>query len=150
MAALDAEAARLLASGVHVLVLSFNSHGDAVRWQEDAGSRFPHLTDDNRAVYAALGLPRSYLGSWGVEAISHYADRALHKAQSTGAPAVEQDLQQLGGDFLLSSEGVVQAAWPSTTSQDRPSVAQILEAASAQDLHADAAFSSPSAAPSSA
>ena len=87
---------------------------------------FPVLVDRERTAYAAWGLERAPpLRIWGDPRVwARYLGAALrgHRPRSFGA-----DTLQLGGDFVVGSDGVLAYARPQRT-DDRPPVNELLRA----------------------
>mmetsp|Transcript_29055 Transcript_29055/g.47010 ORF Transcript_29055/g.47010 Transcript_29055/m.47010 type:complete len:169 (+) Transcript_29055:170-676(+) len=101
----------------------------AQRWDEEVGSPFVHLIDPKEngqagAAYQSWGFPKSFQGVWSPEALKFYCDerlqgRVLHPSQG-------QDVHQMGGDVMVNHEGIIVLRHYSKTSQDRPSIDQLL------------------------
>lgn len=132
MADLAQHADELKWLGLHVLVVSFCPDAQtAQRWDEEVGSPFLHLIDPSLEVpghagraYQTWGFRKSFQGVWSPEALRFYSDETLKGHQLH--PSHGQDVHQMGGDVLLDQQGVVVFRHYSQTSQDRPSVEQLL------------------------
>jgi len=86
-------------------------------------SSLPLFVDQtsDRVVYNAFGLRSSLSGVWNHSALLLYADEGLSGRElPKGDREAGQDLNQLGGDFVLNHSCKVVAAHPSQHSQDRP------------------------------
>ena len=87
---------------------------------------FPVLSDPSLASYRDYSLGRgSFFAVYSPLAAWEYL-RLLLKGRGVGGP--HGDLRQLGGDFVIDGEGILRFAYPSTQSQDRPKVDQLLQA----------------------
>ena len=115
----------LEAVGVRVLLLSFGQEWQAREWMQETKAPFPLLLDPERSVYHAYGLERSFVKSWHPRTLLNYLGlllkgRKLHPIQG--------DPNQLGGDFIVDTRGIVRYAHPSEDPADRPSFERISEA----------------------
>lgn len=131
MAALVAHADELERLGIRVVVVSFCPDlQTAQMWDEEVGSPFLHLIDPSETpgqaghAYQLWGFPKSFQGVWAPEALKFYCDEKLqgHALHSSNG----QDLHQMGGDVMINHEGIIVLRHYSKTSQDRPSMEQIL------------------------
>ncbi|PKB57291.1 MAG: hypothetical protein BZY73_03670 [SAR202 cluster bacterium Casp-Chloro-G3] len=116
-------------SGGEVLIISFESKARLAQLARQMRLPFPLLSDPERDVYRGYGLVK---GSWtqvlGPKTAWTYLKlllrgRRYHFQRS--------DLRQLGGDFVIDREGVVRYEYRSAQPEDRPSIANLLEALSA-------------------
>jgi alkyl hydroperoxide reductase subunit AhpC len=105
-----------------VVAISFGAEQWARAWIEKTRSPFPVLLDPTLKAYQAYGLERSALRSWGVKTLWYYA-RALVQ----GEKLLEKrgDTHQLGGDFIVDANGLIQLAYPSRDPTDRPSTSEL-------------------------
>jgi len=88
----------------------------------------PGLAGDAGSAYESWGFGKSALGVWAPEALRFYVDQRLADG-SDGVPrpqASGQDLQRMGGNIFLDNQGTIAFLHYSQTSQDRPSVEQLL------------------------
>jgi peroxiredoxin len=87
---------------------------------------FPFLCDPERAAYRAFGLER---GGWGMffrpRVLAHYL-RQVARGWRPRRPSAGEDLLQLGGDFIVNSNGQVAFAHHSADPSDRPGVDDLL------------------------
>jgi peroxiredoxin len=106
----------------NVVAISFGDEYWVRAWLAETQSPFPVLLDPTLAAYQAYGLDRSALRSWGVKTLWYYA-RALGR----GEKLLEKrgDAYQLGGDFIVDADGMVQFAYPSHDPTDRPSIDEL-------------------------
>jgi alkyl hydroperoxide reductase subunit AhpC len=117
-----------------VVVGQNNTQEQAVEWNaSDVVNRgylcdFVHVCDPDRVLYRKLGLKRSLSGVWGVLSINFYSEGHEMHAAKDG-----QDLNQMGGDFVIDAAGVVRLAYYSATNTDRPSFDAIKQACAPAD-----------------
>ncbi len=92
----------------------------------DTCGTFDVLLDAERSVYHAYQLDRSRWRSWSPRTLWTYAKllasgrRWLPKDEGT-------DTSQLGGDFIIDSQGNVQLAYRSHDPADRPPVDDLIK-----------------------
>lgn len=108
---------------VEVLLVSFSSPGYARVWSEEVCSAFRLLLDRERTLYRAYGLERSLWRSWNLRTLWLYIRLLLSGRKWRG---IQGDSAQLGGDFIVDSEGVVRLTYRSHDPTDRPPVAALL------------------------
>jgi peroxiredoxin len=107
-----------------VLLVTFSSAGYARKWSQETCAPFRLLLDRERVTYVTYGLERSLARSWNVRTIRRYA-----KLLSSGREwkGIQGDSAQLGGDFIIDAQGVVQLAYRSHDPTDRPEADDLLE-----------------------
>jgi hypothetical protein len=110
---------------VEVLLVSFSSQGYARRWIDEVCSVFRLLIDREKETYQRYGLDRSLLRSWSLKTIWSYVKLLASGRKWQG---IQGDSAQLGGDFIVDVDGVVQFAYRSQDPTDRPPVGTLLEA----------------------
>jgi len=108
---------------VAVLLISFGSPEVAKVWLEDTCPSFRLLLDPARTVYRAYGLERSWLRSWNLKTLWRYIQLLSAGRKWRG---IKGDSAQLGGDFIIDTEGIVRLAYHSHDPTDRPPVADLL------------------------
>ena len=106
-----------------VVVVSFGSTFGARAWLEETGAPFTLLLDPDRAAYRAYGLDASLSRSWGPKVWWQYARLLLSGRKWRG---IQGDSGQLGGDFIVDTNGIIRLAYRSHDPTDRPSVSQLL------------------------
>lgn len=106
-----------------VLIITFGSLPGAQTWLEETCSPFRLLLDPERIVYQAYGLERSLLRSWNLHTIWTYVKLLVAGRKWRG---VQGDSAQLGGDFIIDSQGKIHLAYHSYDPADRPSVQDLL------------------------
>jgi peroxiredoxin len=108
---------------VEVLIISFGTMPAAERWLEETFNPFRLLLDPERAVYKAYGLKRSLARSWNLRTIWRYVQLLTSGRRWRG---IQGDSAQLGGDFVVDADGIVQLAYQSYDPTDRPDVDDLL------------------------
>lgn len=107
-----------------VVVVSFGTPALARRWLEETCSPFTMLLDAEREVYRAYGLKSSWLASWNPNTAFFYIRMLLSGRRLYG---IQGDPNQLGGDFIIDTSGILRLSHPSTEATDRPPVPQIMD-----------------------
>ena len=112
------------ASGGEVVAVSFESQARLAQLARQMQLPFTLLSDPQRETYLAYGL---YRGSWrrmfGAKTIWSYIHLVLRGRRYH---FLRSDLRQLGGDFVIDSEGIVRFEHRGAQPNDRPSVEQLL------------------------
>ena len=108
---------------VEVLIITFGALPAAQTWLEETCSPFHLLLDQDRSVYDAYGLERSFWRSWNLRTMWRYAQLLGAGRRWRG---IQGDSTQLGGDFVLDAGGFVKLAYRSHDPTDRPPVEQLL------------------------
>jgi len=108
---------------VEVLIISFGTLPAAERWLEETCNPFRLLLDPERTVYEAYGLERSLARSWNLRTIRRYVQLLTSGRRWRG---IQGDSAQLGGDFVVDADGIVQIAYRSHDPTDRPDVDDLL------------------------
>lgn len=112
-------------AGATVVVVSFGSQEKAVSWLSATNCHFQMLLDTDRRLYRALGLKRSVSKVWIVSSLVYYAEQKL-AGRTLVSMLEEDDLHQLGGDFIIDPMGRLALVYQSKTLTDRPSVDYLL------------------------
>ncbi len=107
----------------NLVAISFGSPYWAQAWRKEAHVPFSIWLDPERQSYRAYGLEKSVLRSWGLNNLRYYA-HALLKGETLHG--YRGDTNQLGGNFIVDAQGIVQFAYPSHDPTDRPSVEHLL------------------------
>ncbi|CAN0394387.1 unnamed protein product [Lampetra fluviatilis] len=112
-----------------VVLVSFSSCSRAKAWLNETGATFPMLLDPNRRLFAVLGLRVSVSRVWSVATLIYYAEQIVAgRSLLQTAEGPPEDLNQLGGDFLVGEGGRVLWSHPSHSPMDRPRLQDIQEA----------------------
>lgn len=106
-----------------VVVVSFGSIVGAQTWLKETGAPFTFLLDPDRAAYRAYGLEHSWARAWGLKVWWRYAELMLAGHKWRG---IQGDGGQLGGDFIVDTDGVIRWAYRSHDPTDRPPIHQLL------------------------
>lgn len=123
MAQLRQHAAELASLNAQVVAISFGTALGAQTWLEETGAPFKLLLDPNRVAYRAYGLEHSLVRSWGWNVWWRYIELLLVGQKWRG---IQGDSGQLGGDFIVDTDGVIRWAYRSHDPTDRPSMNQLL------------------------
>ncbi|MBI5490443.1 MAG: AhpC/TSA family protein [Deltaproteobacteria bacterium] len=114
--------------GTAVLVISFGRIEQVEGFRRRIGIPFPVATDPDRRAYDAYGMSRgSFWQIWGPSVIWKYV-KLVSAGLELRKPDPGDDLNQLGGDFLVGRDGRILVAHPSVTPADRPRVEDLLAA----------------------
>ena len=108
---------RLKELNTKVIIISFGSYPAAQSWLKETCAPFQLLLDSERVVYQAYGLERSFLHSWGPKTLT--AGRKWR--------GIQGDSAQLGGDFIVDTNGVIRLAYRSHDPTDRPSTDRLMD-----------------------
>lgn len=128
MASLEGSQARLKASKLAVVVVSFGLQTGAENWLQETGCQLPMFLDPDRKLYRAFGLHRSLAKVFNHKSLFYYGEqvasgRDLPKAMS----GIEDDPLQMGGNFTVSIPSTkMTLVYRSKNPSDRPSLEQIL------------------------
>jgi len=107
-----------------VIIISFGSYPAAQSWLKETCAPFQLLLDSERVVYQAYGLERSFLHSWGPKTIWRYVRLLTAGRKWRG---IQGDSAQLGGDFIVDTNGVIRLAYRSHDPTDRPSTDHLMD-----------------------
>ncbi len=114
--------------GGEVLVVSFTRPDQLAAYVQRHTIPFPAVADPTRAAYQTFALGR---GSWWMFLRGHVVGRYLKLMTRGWLPektSQEEDLLQLGGDFVLDSQRRLVYAYRSVDATDRPPAAELLRA----------------------
>ncbi len=125
MAQLCQRQQELVRAKVRTIIVSFAAPPFARAWLEETNAPFTLLVDHDRQAYRSYGLEASFWRTWSPRTIWYYARNWGRKPVWDSA---EQDLNQLGGDFIIDAQRTVRFAYPSLDPVDRPSVDELLAA----------------------
>ena len=109
---------------VDVKIVTFDNDVMAQAYLKSSKINWPLLLDPDQALFKAYGLQQ---GSWqsiyGLGSILKYL-KLIFAGQTPGRPG--KDWRQLGGDVLVSPDGIVRLHYRSDSPHDRPSVDSII------------------------
>lgn len=125
---MDAARERFAERGCSILVVSQAKPETLAKFIERYNWHVPLVADPERASYAAMGLERTTFGTFFRPKVVGGYFRAMFKGHSVKRPNKEEDLLQLGGDFIIDRRCTVRYAYPSADPTDRPAIADLLKA----------------------
>ncbi len=105
-----------------VLIVAFGALPLAQAWLEETCTPFRLLLDPERTVYQVYGLERSLLRSWNLKTVRRYVQLMRAGRQWRG---IQGDSTQLGGDFIVDTDGILRLAYRSSEATDRPPVERL-------------------------
>lgn len=126
-----AVADRLRAAGVTVLVVTQAPPAVLAVYLRSHPLPFPAVADPNRAAYKAFRLERTRWRDFLRPVVVWGYLRLILRGRLPRLPYRDEDVLQLGGDFLIDRAGDVAFAHRSRTATDRPSADELLAAAGA-------------------
>ena len=106
-----------------VVLISFGQQEEAREWLQAVCPSFQMLLDPERSVYRSYQSKHSWLSSWNLKTLAYYIRALLGGRKLRG---ITGDPAQLGGDFIISRDGLFLLKYPSKEATDRPKVADIL------------------------
>lgn len=110
---------------VQIKVVSFAKPEVLKTYVNNFSWQFPVYSDTERKAYHQLSMKRgNKLSMIHPTTLASYA-RVLLKGYKVEKPT--DDVYQMGGDFLIDSEGILRYAHPSKRPDDRPSVKTLLK-----------------------
>lgn len=107
-----------------VVIVSFATPAFASRWLAEACPTFTLLVDEDRSVYKAYGMTRSFARSWSLKMVKLYIELLRSGRTWRG---IHGDSTQLGGDFIVDARGILRLVHPSRDPSDRPEVERVIE-----------------------
>lgn len=117
------------AHSIEVVVISFGCQKGASHWLQETGCQYDMLLDPDRKMYAAFGLGASLRQVLNFNNMLLYAEYVMDNMEfPRGLPSIQEDMFQLGGDFVLDEQGRVLFSHRCQSPIDRPSVEDILSA----------------------
>lgn len=108
---------------VEVVLISFGAPEVAKVWLEEMCPSFRMVLDPERVVYREYGLKRSWLRSWNLKTLWRYAQLLRAGRKWRG---IQGDSAQLGGDFIVDSDGILRFTYRSCDPTARPHVSYLL------------------------
>lgn len=126
---LEKNKSTLDAHSVEVVVVSFGCQEGASHWLQETSCQFDMLLDADRKLYAAFGLGASLKKVLNFSNMLRYAEYVADNYEfPRGLASIQDDMFQLGGDFVLDEHGRVLFSHCCQSPIDRPSVEDILSA----------------------
>ncbi len=117
-----------------ILLIGFEPVERARDWMQSIEINFPFLIDLNRSVYRAYGLKRSIFRSWHPRSLWFYFKWIL---RGNPLPKIKADPNQLGGDLIIDTNGIIHLAYDGKDATDRPSAETLLAILSSITLTRD-------------
>ncbi|XP_029131596.2 prostamide/prostaglandin F synthase-like isoform X2 [Labrus bergylta] len=112
---------------IQVLVISFGCQEGASHWLKETGCQYDMLLDSDRKMYTAFGLGASLKKVLSFSNMLLYAEYVVDNMEfPRGLPSIQDDMFQLGGDFVVDEHGRVLFSYCCQSPIDRPSVEEIL------------------------
>lgn len=108
----------------NIVAVSFGTPYWANAWLEETQAPFPIWLDVEKQSYELYGMTSSALRAWGVRNLWYYA-QAIAKGEQLKEH--RGDTSQMGGNFIVDKDGIVQFAYPSKNPTDRPEISQLLD-----------------------
>ena len=115
--------AEIEALNTTVVAVSFGTPYWAKAWLQETQAPVSVWLDPEKASYQVYGLERSVWRSWGIKNLWFYA-RALARGEKLQEKRGDTD--QLGGNFIVDSQGIVRFAYPSRDPTDRPELEEMM------------------------
>ncbi len=111
-------------------MVTFTTRGVASAYRRRNELGLTVLVDGDRASYRAFGLGRgSVWRVWGIRALRRYIE-ILRSDGLSGLRRPTDDTLQLGGDFVVGPDGTLTWGFWGEGPDDRPSVDDLIAAAS--------------------
>ena len=107
-----------------VVLIAFSEPELGKRWLEETCAPFVMLIDQERKVYQAYGMKRSFFGTWNPDTILFYIRMFIAGRKWHG---IQGDPNQMGGDFIIDKNGTLILSYPSEDATDRPPVQGLLD-----------------------
>jgi hypothetical protein len=107
-----------------VALITFTRQRNLRGFRHRLGLAYPVVTDESRASYRAYGLTRGpWWRIWGLRTLRAYGP-LLGSGGRLRRPT--EDTLQLGGDFIVDSNGVLVYGYRSARPDDRPPVDELI------------------------
>ncbi|XP_063355847.1 prostamide/prostaglandin F synthase-like isoform X2 [Pelmatolapia mariae] len=117
------------AHSVQVVVISFGCQEGASHWVQQTGCQYDMLLDPSRKMYSAFGLGASLKKVLNFSNMLIYSEYVANDMEfPRELPWIQDDMFQLGGNFVLDEHGRVLFSHRCQSPIDRPSVEDILSA----------------------
>lgn len=135
MAQLRREYTRFQAAGLEIFAVGMGTPARTKRFRKEWQLPFPVLADPRRKAYQFYGLMRvdfrqiSAHGAGG--AARGVARHGVGVARYGVAVSPDQDMLQLGGVFIVDTEGIIRYAHRARQTFDNPSPGELLRAGAA-------------------
>ncbi|UCE94545.1 MAG: AhpC/TSA family protein [Flavobacteriaceae bacterium] len=108
-----------------IIVVTFENNYFAEQYIQETGIEWPLLIDENRDVYRAYGmLQAGFWDIWGPSTWVAYLKELIKGRKLKGSTG---DINQRGGDVLISPDGKIKLYHVGTGPADRPDARKILK-----------------------
>ena len=125
--ALNALGEELKQLGCQVLAVAKMLRETALEYQsKNALTNVAFLLDPDRKLYRQFGLRRSVVKTWKAAMLMTHTHRAVAKLPPALAGKGD-DMNVMGGDFILDSSGTLVYSYICKVPRDRPEIADLLE-----------------------
>ncbi len=119
--------------GTRILVISFDALNQVREYHFKLNLSFRIAADIARTAYSAYGLGKaSFRQTWHPRTLWRYV-MLWRKGRKVQRPGKGSDLSQLGADFVVDADGIIQYAHYSERPDDRPDIMEIVNAVVKQD-----------------
>ena len=116
-----------LGDSTDVVLITFSDPEKLATYRNRNELPFPILMDRDRVAYRAFGLARGSIARvWGWRAGRRYLE-ILRANGLSGLRRPEEDTLQLGGDFVVGPDGVLEYGFWGDGPDDRPSVDDLID-----------------------
>jgi hypothetical protein len=119
---------QIRAAGAEVIAISFAATKFVAHYVEKYPLPFPAVSDPEREAYRAFELARTHWLEFLRPAVIWRYLRLMFRGWMPGKIRKDDDLLQLGGDFVLDAARQVVYAYRSAEPTDRPGMAELLAA----------------------
>ena len=110
---------------LNTVVISFGQPQFAKGWIEYTSCPFLILLDPERDSYGLYGLERSWLRAYSPANLWGYVKR-WWQGDEKGHESHGEDTAQMGGNFIVGTDGKIQFAHYCKDPTDRPSIEKLL------------------------
>jgi peroxiredoxin len=118
---------RFRAAGLGIVVVTLGTPGRVAEFAQEWSLPFPLLADPRRQAYAAYGLGKlSFRHESNITSAARAASAALRYGVAREA---EQDMLQLGGVFVVDTEGVIRYTFRAERAAEFPPSDELLRVA---------------------
>jgi hypothetical protein len=108
-----------------VIIISFGTLPAVQEWMRENCDHFTVLLDRERKVYKAYGLEASFWRAYHPRTLWLYAKAIIAGKKMHNSHG--DDTTQLGGDFIISTDGKFKLVYPSYDPTDRPPLEKLLK-----------------------
>lgn len=108
-----------------IKVLSFAEPEELKEYQKHFQWKMDIYSDPKRTLYQAFGLKKEKI--WNIFHPKTILKHIVYFSKGQKMQKAKQDIYQMGGDFILDSNGNVQYSFRSTRPDDRPSIRRLLK-----------------------